>query len=407
MTLASAKAWRYPILLGVYLLGFAAQTFLTKELFTDRFPGGNDLYPRWEGGCGRLRGFGSPYAQETTLRIQRGLYGRPALPDEDQAAYAYPLYTLFFTSPLCLTQDFALARAAWITASIHLLLLGTVLARGMAGWRAPGWLWAVTLFWSVLVYPNARALILGQLSVLVFAFVIASLVLVVHARDVWGGAVLAAATIKPQMMVLIAPWLLWWGVWRGRRGVVYGFGSGILALTVAASLLQPAWLGEFVSQLRTYTGYTEFGSVTWILTTYYLGTPPAVEWLITVGWLMWLGFEWWRGRRAGQERMLWLASLTLVITHFVAPRTATTHFAPLVLPLFLIFRAWRNSGWRYSNPAIAAVLALSLIGTWGLFLTTVEGIQESALNYIPIPVLLLVGLYAVRSQLGQSWETES
>lgn len=88
--------------------------------------------------------------------------------------------------------------------------------------------------------------------------------------------------------------------------------------------------------------------------------------------------------------MLWAASLTLVITHFVSPRTATTHFAPLMLPLFMGFALMARRWGSRATPAIASILLLVLMGTWVLFLMTVQGNQESALTYLPIPVFLVV-----------------
>jgi hypothetical protein len=94
--------------------------------------------------------------------------------------------------------------------------------------------------------------------------------------------------------------------------------------------------------------------------------------------------------------MLWTTSLTLVITHFVAPRTATTHFVPLMLPLFMSFTLMR--GTPHSSVRMAVILAVLLVGTWWLFLATVLGNQESAITYLTIPIALLVLLPWMRSR---------
>jgi hypothetical protein len=384
-----SRGWPRSILLvAVYVLVFAVQTWMTRTYFTLPQPGGNDFYPRWAGGCLWLRQGADPYAASTTRAIQEGIYRRPALPEEDQVAYAYPIYAVVFTWPLCLTQDFSVARALWMTALSHMLVGSALLARTLSGWR-PAWrLWPWVLAWTILVYPNARALVLGQMSVVVFLLVLGALAAVRVGRDGVAGLLLALSTVKPQVVLLIVPFLLIWSAYQRRWAVVIGFAVSLTALVGLPLLAHPAWLAEFMSQLSAYTSYTELGSVTWILTSHYLGLPSIVEWAITFGLLGWLVWEWYRSRHLAFGPMLWTASLTLVMTHFVAPRTATTHFGLLILPLFMVFALLSRSNPDRAGFAASLVLVVLLFGTWWLFLVTVQGRQESAITYLPIPMAL-------------------
>jgi Glycosyltransferase family 87 len=384
-----SRRWPLSILLvAVYVLVFTVQTWMTRTYFTLPQPGGNDFYPRWAGGCLWLRQGADPYAASTTRAIQEGIYRRPALPEEDQAAYAYPIYAVVFTWPLCLTQDFSVARALWMTALSHMLVGGALLARTLSGWR-PAWrLWPWVLAWTILVYPNARALVLGQMSVVVFLLVLGALAAIRVGRDGVAGLLLALSTVKPQVVLLIVPFLLIWSAYQRRWAVVIGFAVSLTALVGLPLLAHPAWPAEFMRQLNAYTSYTELGSVTWIIASHYLGLPPIVEWAITFALLGWLAWEWYRSRHLAFGQMLWTASLTLVITHFVAPRTATTHFGLLILPLFMVFALHSRSYPDRASFAASLVLVVLLIGTWWLFLATVQGRQESAITYLPIPLAL-------------------
>jgi hypothetical protein len=335
--------------------------------------------------------------KEATLAIQRGIYGRPALPSEDQGAFAYPAYVMSLIWPLCLTNDFATVYAVAITLLILSLVLTAVLSRAAVGWKTPGWLWVWCLLWIVLLYPNDRAILLGQLAGIVSLLLGAALLAVRRGRDVLAGIALALSTIKPQMVLLIVPWLVAWAIFQSRLRLVYSFLLTLVMLIAVPMIWLPAWPAAWLEQLRAYTSYTEFGSVTWILTTYYLKTPVAVEVALTVGLLAWLVFELWKTRRQGFEPMLWGASLSLVLTHFVAPRTATTHFSALLVPVFLLFRVLQETRPRRSLLIIASLLPLAAIASWALFLTTVEGRFESALNYIPIPLSLLIALLLARA----------
>ncbi len=392
--------WPYVMaLIGGYAAFFAAQTLLTRQVFTSRYPGANDFYPRWAGGCRLLWEGEDPYSEEITREIQLGVYGRPAVEGEDQVAFAYPLYVLAVTWPTCLSRDFSTVQAVWMTFNLHLLMAGTILMKRIAGWGAKGALWLSTLVWSIFVYPNARALLLGQLSILVFVLIALSLWGLTEDHGIVAGAALAGATIKPQMSLLIVLWLLLWAGGTGRRRFLLGFAGTMLAFLAGSWLLQPDWLAGFLRQLRRYPSYTELASGIWIMTRYYLGAPRIVDLTLTGAAIGLLAWQWISWRGVGKAQMLWLTSLTLVVTHFVSPRTATTHFAVYMLPLFMIFRWWRRqlpsaAGW-WTWITLLAIF----VGSWALFLLTVEGDQESAINYLPIPLILVATLLLRKREL--------
>jgi hypothetical protein len=377
------------LVLGLIAIGI-------RQTFTSRVSGGNDLYPRWAAGCAWLTQGVNPYSAEATLDVQRGIYGRPALPSEDKAAFAYPIYVVLVTWPLCLTANFASVHAVAMTALILCLILSAILARRVVGWRPRGWIWC--LVWIAVMYPNARMVLLGQLAGVVSVLLIGALAAIRYGRDDVAGAALALATIKPQMAILIVPWLLFWGVFQGRLRLLYSFLITLALLVALPMIWLPTWPAGWLEQLRAYPSYTDFGSVAWILTTHFLRTPPAAEGLLTLGLVMWLGIEAWKGRRQAFEPMLWGASLSLVLTHFVAPRTATTHFSALLVPLFLLFRVGQSGNERRGAWFIAGLMPLIAVASWALFLLTVRGRFESALNYIPIPLALLVSLVLVRTR---------
>jgi hypothetical protein len=385
------------ILTGVILsLSLGLSALALRQVFTSRVPGGNDLYPRWAGGCDWLRTGRDPYSPETTRRIQQGIYGRPATPAEDQVAFAYPIYTVFLTFPLCLTTDFATVHAVAMMTLLVCALVTAVLARRVSGWRPSPRLWLWSLIWIALMYPTARGLLLGQLAGIVALLQVGALEGLRLRRDLLAGAALALSTIKPQMAILLIPLVLFWAAWQQRWKVVTGFAFALGAMVLIPMIWLPGWPASWLEGLRQYTGYTEFGSITWILTTYALGTPAFVHSAVTLALVAWYLVELWRSRRLGLEAMLWAASLAIVLTHFVSPRTATTHFGPLLLPLFMLFRVWQQRDEPRGARLVAVTWPAIGLGTWALFLLTVEGIQESAVNYVPIPLLLLILLIWMR-----------
>lgn len=389
------------LVLGVLVFGATALfIFGLRETFTRRYPGGNDLYPRWAAGCAWLTRGVDPYSPEATLEIQRGIYGRPALPSEDQVAFAYPAFAASLVWPLCLTTDFATAHAAAMAALIAGVVATAVLARRAVSWEVRGWLWAWTLFWVVVAYPSARAILLGQLAVIVGMLQVGALAALHARREAVAGVVLALSTVKPQMAILIVPGLLFWGIATRRKTFLGSFVAAMATLVLVPMIWLPSWVPAWIGQLRAYPSYTEFGSATWILTTHLLRTPAALEALLAAGLCIWLGAEWWRARRQEFEPMLWVAALTLVLTHFVSPRTATTHFGPLLLPAFMVFRLYTGPDRGLRPWMTAGIVAGTAVLAWVLFVLTVEGRQESAVNYLPLPILLLAALLWIRRSWG-------
>jgi hypothetical protein len=377
------------LLLGLFAL-------VLRQTFTSRVHGGNDLYPRWVAGCAWLGAGQNPYSSETTVQIQKGIYGRPAWPDEDQVAFAYPVYAVLLTWPLCLANDFATALAVAMTALGVCLVLTAIFARRVAGWSTGGWLWLWTLAWIIVMYPSARGLLLGQLAMVVALLQVGALEALRRRRDEVAGVALAISTLKPQMALLIVPMLLFWSAAQRRWRVPAAFGVALALLVIVPLIWLPSWPSAWLAQVAQYRSYTEFGSVTWVLTTYYLGTPPALEMLATAALLGWFLIELWRGRRDSFEPMLWLAALAIVLTHFVSPRTATTQFGPLLVLLFMLFRLLENRNEGRGRQVIAIVMPLLAVVSWLVFSVTVEGRQESAVNFVPIPLALLLAVVWMR-----------
>jgi hypothetical protein len=386
-------AWlKWSLVALLFLMLLAGQSWVTCHLFTSRFPGGNDFYTRWANGCALIWTGENPYADEVTRRTQIGMHGRPAEIGEDLAAFSYPLYALFLFWPLCFIHSYPLVQAIWMTLMLYALLAGIVLTARVARWGPPAWLWGVTLVWGVLNYPHARALILGQMATIVFLAVMAALLMLEREHDWSAGALLAVTTVKPQMSFLLVPWVLWWAAWRRRWEVWKGFGLAMALLAGMSFLLVPTWVGDFLQDIRHYdvVAATDYHSLTWIMTRHLLQLGPLAEGLGLAAFTLYALFEIWRGRRAGWDGFVWTTGLMLILTHFVAPRTATTHYTMLLLPLFGWFGRMRRRIGAPARLAIVGLEALLLLGQWAIFLVTLQGDYETAAVYLPFPILMLI-----------------
>jgi hypothetical protein len=393
--------WWLCLLLAVAVAVFVAGVWLTYTLFTSRYAGGNDFYPRWMGGRALLREGMNPYSEAVTLRIQVGIHGRPAQhPGEDQGAFAYPPYSLLLFWPLCFIDNYPLARAIWLWVLLAGLIAAAVLWMQVIRWRPRPGLWMLTILWHVALYHNLRALVLGQFAVFVLLALMAALWAMQRGRDGWAGLFLALSTVKPPMVYLAIPWILLWAAGKRRWRLWWGFGISMALLTLGSMLLLPSWISDLVRQALTYPSYTVYGSLTWMIVQYVLGLGRAAEIgaivMLALGLLV-LGWRLWRGT---WEQMVWMLGLLLLMTNFFTPRIATTNYLTLVPWALWGFRRMQLAWGRRGTWAVVALEVISLLGLWVLFLATIEGNFERAPVYFPFPAAILLLLAWLWRQIG-------
>jgi len=367
--------------------------------FAVQAPGGNDFLARWVGARYWIVEGVSPYDPEVSLAAQRLIYGRPADASqrEDIAHFVYPLPAMLFFAPFALLP-YTVARAAWMT----LLEVGLA-ALALIGIRTAAWpigqrlIIPLTLF-SVLWYHGARSLIVGQFAVIEAVLLCGALLGISRGRDRLAGVLLALAIAKPQMAVLLIPFVVLWGSSARRwRLVAWTLGGVVLLMSVSLVLL-PGWPAAWLRQMVDYPSYTELGSPVSILSGFLGPAGPAVAYGMSSLLAIFLLWEWRQAWNRSERWFQWTAALTIVITNLIVLRTATTNYVVLLPSACLVFAAWTRSESRRGQIAVLGVLAGLCVGLWALFLATVEGNTESPLMYLPVPFLALAGLLAVRSR---------
>lgn len=412
------------LLLAVLIIAiFAIYSFGIYAVFTSRWQGGSDFFPRWSGAQVLFLEGKNPYSLEATQRTQRALYGgHLAREDEDQVAFVDPIYSLYFVAPL-MFLPYAQALAVWMAVLQFALFAILGLCMSMYGWRPPGWLAAATGVWVILNYNSGEAIIVGQLAVMVALMVALALWSLRTGRDWWAGVFLALSTIKPQMVFLIIPLLLLWSLTKRRWGAAVGFALAMIVLAGSGWLLVPGWVFESIAGMQRYARYTAYGGPSWLLTEYYfpfLGRPANIMVsLALAGYLVWQWRAVWglqaTSRRTGIPEcesemssawpsLWWLVGLTLIVTQLIAPRTATANYVILYIPLLFAFDVLDRQ-FRFGRWCILAFELVSLVGFWALFALTVVPQrggnlpQEDPIMYLPLPILLLLGFVLGRGRL--------
>ncbi|MEW5869524.1 MAG: glycosyltransferase family 87 protein [Chloroflexota bacterium] len=376
-----------------------AYTWATWQYFTKPIPGGNDFlthYGAWEANFK----FGySPYSDEAAIYTQKAIYGRMARPGEDQNRMAYPYYSILVHGPFVLLANYALARAIYMTLLQAALFAGVILMLDVLHWRPRGWLLALLLIWSLLYYPEARGVILGQFAIFGFFSLAAALYLLQRQRDALAGVILTLSTIKPTLVFMVVPFLLLWGIARRRTHFWGAFLITMAILCLGSILALPTWLSEWMFRIRAYSDYTVGQSPVWLLTHMAipgLGAGGEIFFSSLLGLAMLVA--WWLALRPGGEDWFhWALGVTLVVSNLIVPRSATTNYVLMLVTALWVFAALdRTPGW--GRPVLLLTWLVSLVGLWWLHIATVVGNQEQPFMFIPMPVVL--GLVLL---LGYRW----
>jgi Glycosyltransferase family 87 len=381
--LAAASMWFYVdrILVGYQLADAAAH----------ERPRGNlsDLYPRWLGARELLLHHRNPYGDDIALEIQKGYYGRvldPARPNDpkDQQGFAYPVYVVFLLSPLIRLPFHG------VQICFHWLLIGLTVASV--------WLWLRALRWQLPLLGTASCIVLmlgsvpavqgiklQQLSLLVAALLAGSVACVAGGFLFCGGALLALATIKPQLAWPLVAWLLVWAAsdWRRRRRLAYGFGLVTVLLLAGAEGVLPGWWRMFAHAVGQYHRYTQNQSVLDQLVPWaFAGKILAAVAVLVCAFLLWkLRLEPADAAEFGRATALVLA-LTVLVVPMYAPYNQV-----LLLPAILAavrdrtFFTARSRGVRF----------LSLAGAFALMWQWIASLSLSAAYLFVSPAWALSG----------------
>ncbi len=383
------------------LFGFALLSALVfvNLRFARSSPGGNDFLPRWLGTHLHLTNRQNPYSPETTLAIQEKIYGRAAQEGEDQALFAYPFYSMLFFAPFALVGDYAIARAMWITFQEVAIVATVISAIALSGWRPGRWPLAAFLFFGLAWFHAAKPLVDGNAAILVGALMTLGLLALRRGRDGLAGLLFALSTIKPQMVVLVLPFVLIWCLSQKRKTVFWAFFASLVILLGVSFVLQPNWLTQNIAQAFLYQSYSPPATLAGIFSQWWGDPGRAVGWVLNLTFGLLLVYEWFGALRKDFDWFLWAVCLTLAIGPLVGVPATSANYAILVLVLPLIFAQWQQRVGAAGERLVWFDLGVLFVGLWALFLFTLQAgpqFRENLVMLFPAPIFLLLNLYWLR-----------
>ncbi len=220
------------ILIFVGLLGYANYRYAKNN------PGGNDFIPRWLGTRLLLTDGQSPYSEETTQATQHLIFGGPARPDQDKSLFAYPLYSILIFLPYSLISDLVVARALWLTTLQVSLIITALTSSRLVNWRMSVPLGVGLFLYILLWYYSVRPLINGNAAIFSGIFIVLALLAIRSHYDLLAGALLALSTIKPQIVILHIPALMFWAAYQKRWRLIIG---AVASMALLPWLPWPCW----------------------------------------------------------------------------------------------------------------------------------------------------------------------
>ena len=335
-----------------------------------QIPRGNlsDLYPRWLGTRELLLRHRNPYSREVTLAIQEGYYGRrldPSRPNDpqDQQAFAYPVYVVFLLAPL-IGVPFPVLQIVFYWLLAALTALSVWLWLRALRWRISLLALAIVIVLALGSFPAVQGIKLQQLSLLVAALLAASAACVARGSLLCAGALLAVATIKPQLALPLVVWLLLWAAsdWRARRQLVVGFALVMVVLLGGAEIVLPGWRRLFIAAIRDYHRYTHNQSIL----EQFVPAAWAARTLAAAAALACAIFAWEsRCDSAGEERFSRATAAVMALTVLIVPMYAPYNQLLLLPAILALVSDWRDLLARAPAHRIVAFAAmLALVWPW-------------------------------------------
>jgi hypothetical protein len=331
---SSVKWYVWPLSILLISTLFFAESMAVHHLFTSRFPGAYDFYAPWAGARALLLEGRNPYSMDVTSEIQIAKDIDPTLRDKGKGGFAYPLHVIFSFWPL-VHLPYTWAQAIWMVMLQWVSVATVVILLRLIQW-APTPLELAGLFLGILsLYPISRSIMLGQFTLHVTLFLGIALLALRDNHDIIAGAALALTSIKPQMVILVVPWILLWAISRCRWRLLWGLLSCSATLLLGSLILFPYWPISFVKSVMRYSAVAG-GRWPIVILTRLLGLNAStiVNYFIATTLIAIMLITWRRGLGSTESEFTRATNWTIIVSSLVLFQTGTTNQAILIIPFF-------------------------------------------------------------------------
>lgn len=392
-TIRQRRAWTRIAVATLLVLLLLLDAYALHTLHLQGLGNALDYYPFWAGGREVVLHRQNPYDPTVMQSIQEAIYGRPALPDENQHGYAYPAYAPFVVLPFLLLP-FSLSSSLWIAGQQFLVVAAVILTIRATGWKVGRWHLLLLCLAAMTFRYTMVTLVLGQTSIWVLFFLALALLATQRRSGALTGLSLAAASIKPQLVILPALALLVSLPAGERNRMLLTLGGAMAALLIGSWLFAGSWIADYWQQLQAYQGYSTTQFPLTALAQIWLSpsTSQVINAVVSALLLGILAIESWSWRGRGQ--VSFPVALAVVVSQLVVPQTGSYNLVVLLLPA-VVALYHLSTGPHKRTPLVvvgrAFVWADLLIFPWLLW-PFVRQRGWIAVDQVIVPLLLLIAL---------------
>jgi hypothetical protein len=377
---------------------------------------GCDFYQIWLTSHDLLFQRADPYSAETITRVQMGVFGRavdsrrPGDPRPYLARFPYPLYVDFLFAPVALIS-FRTVQIIGSVVAPFLVVAALLLWRRVLNLSLSS---SATVALSVLTltsYPILQGMYALQLTLVVAVLLAGSANALASGHLVSPGIFLAMASVKPQLMLLPALFLVLWAFsdLRNRKAFLLSFAGTIAFLLLISEAILPGWLRIWVSALFEYRHYDEpplsqyiFGPV--------IGNVVAVMLIAVAAILI------FRGRRARADSTQFASTFAflLAITVPLIPSSIAVYDQILLVPavLWLITRHAEIWNSRRALRALGFIASATISWQWiaacvvGLCCVLFPQIRNTPWMMLPLRTAPSIPFITVALCLFLNWKSQ-
>ena len=372
--------------------------------------GGGEFYSPWNGARMFLFNHVDPYNLDVAHQSEQLAYGHAAASGQDPDYLTVPFFllpiyfpfafisdTLFVLFPSKFVVDPSLVRGLWMILNEGALLATTFLVLRLIGW-SPRRFFLITLFLlSIFSFYSVSALLDGTPAILLCLLYFGILYALKNEQDELAGALLVLTFFRWEVGLLFLV-LVFWRVFSEKRVRVFnGFGMLAIVLLIVSFLMNPRWIIPFLqsslTDLRADYGFTSSA----ILLRLWPAFDARFIWIIPVGLIILLGFEWHASRLRSFHDFIWTCCLTLAVTPLVGFRTNLSSLVVLFPSFGLIF-ATLVERWRHGYWLNGLLYLIVLLLPWGFFIRSAifQSQFYQDLLFLFFPVFIIAGLYWTR-----------
>lgn len=339
-----------------------------------------------------------PYSEQVSDQIQNTVEGEYSFEGWNTVKYTSPLFTGFIVLPFAFIANEALAHGLWSMFQVFAIFTIMLLGLRITTWRPAWFVFLSFSLFTIFSYHVVIPWINGGPSIWAAFFLVLAVLLIITDRNEVSGFFLALAMIQPVMVILPIFFILIWAGSQKRKLLVFWFFVTLFILTIVGSLIVPDWILQYLRILYNFKDYFAPGSPGVWLSNIWPGLGQQVGWVLSGICVVILIFEWWFARKKDIRWFIWTLCLTLVISQWIGIPTSPMNYIGLVFVLVFI-SAMLSERWPKGGQWVAVIIStLLFVWEWGLFyvdLTSTQlGTQSNLL--IPLPLVLLIGLYWVR-----------